>query len=231
MYKIMVVDDEKNIVDMIREFMKINNIHVISAFNGREAIEKLDDSIELIILDINMNGLDGLETCKIIRNKTNIPIIFLSSKSSQYDKILGLGIGGDDYITKPFDPVELVARVNAHIRRYKEYDNPINNSKIIKFDNIEIHRNAHKVMKSGREINLSTTEFTLLLFLVDNSFTVLNRKQILRNVWESDHYDDNTVTTYIKRLRDKLEKDSNNPKYIKSVRGIGYIFEGKITIV
>lgn len=230
MHKIMVVDDEKKIIHMISEFMKVNDIQVISAFSGKEAIKKLDTSIELIVLDINMNDLDGMETCKIIRQKTNIPIIFLSAKSSQYDKILGLGIGADDYITKPFDPVELVARVKAHIRRYKEYGNPINSNNITKFDDIEIHRNAHKVLKSGKEINLSATEFTLLLFLVDNSYTVLNRKQILRNVWESDLYDDNTVTTYVKRLRDKIENDSNNPNYIKSVRGIGYIFEGRITV-
>jgi len=228
MNKIMVVDDEKKIVHMISQFMKVYNITVIPAYSGKEALAKLNSSIELIILDINMEDIDGMDACRRIRETTNIPILFLTAKANQYDKILGLGIGADDYITKPFDPVELVARVKAHIRRYKEYGISTNNKEVIVFDNIKIYRNAHKVTRDDKEINLSNTEFNLLLFFVDNSFTVLTRKQILRNVWESDLYDDNTVTTYVKRIRDKLGDDKDNPKYIKSVRGIGYIFEGKI---
>ncbi|WIF95753.1 response regulator transcription factor [Caminicella sporogenes] len=230
MDKIMVVDDEKKIVHMISQFMKINNLEVVPAYSGKEAIEKLNSDIKLVILDISMENLDGMETCKIIRKKTNIPIIFLSAKSSQYDKVLGFGIGADDYITKPFDPIELVARVKAHIRRYKEYNNsnPNANKNIIKFDNIEIHINAHKVLKNGKEINLSTTEFNLLLFFINNVHTVLTRKQILNNVWKSELYDENTVNTYVKRLRHKIEDNKSNPKYIKSIRGIGYIFEAKI---
>lgn len=225
MDRIMVVDDEKKIVYMITEFMKVNEIEVIPAYSGLEAIEKLDDTLKLIILDINMANVDGMEVCKRIRDKSNIPIIFLSANSSQYNKVLGFGIGADDYVTKPFDPIELVARVKAHIRRHSNYDNPAKNKNIIKFGKIKIDRTAHKVMKDDKEIVMSTTEFNLLLFFIDNSNTVLSRKQILQNVWKSELYDSNTVTTYVKRLRDKLEDDGTHTQYFKSVRGIGYIFE------
>ncbi|WP_432661805.1 response regulator transcription factor [Wukongibacter baidiensis] len=225
MDRIMVVDDEKKIVHMITEFMKVNQIEVIPAYSGREAIKKLDSTLKLIILDVNMEDIDGMEVCRKIREKSNIPILFLSANSSQYNKVLGLGIGADDYVTKPFDPIELVARVKAHIRRCNNYDNPVKNRNTIKFGDIKIDRAARRVTKDNTEVSLSTTEFNLLLFFLDNRNTVLTRKQILNNVWESELYDRNTVTTYVKRLRDKVEDDRSNPKYIKSVRGIGYIFE------
>lgn len=228
MDRIMVVDDEKKIVHMITEFMKANQIEVIPAYSGNEAIKKLDSTLKLIILDINMDDIDGMEVCKKIRERSNIPIIFLSSNASQYDKVLGLGLGADDYITKPFDPIELVARVKAHIRRYSSYGDSVKHKNFIKFGNIKVHRAAHRVMKDDKEISLSTKEFNLLLFFIDNSNTVLTRKQILNNVWESELYDDNTVTTYVKRLRDKIEQDRGNPLYIKSVRGTGYIFEANV---
>ncbi len=225
MDRIMVVDDEKKIVQMITEFMKVNQIEVIPAYSGREAIKNLDAMLKLVILDVNMEDIDGMEVCKKIREKSNIPILFLSANSSQYNKVLGLGIGADDYVTKPFDPIELVARVKAHIRRYNNYDNPVKNRNIISFGDIRIDRAARRVTKNHAEVSLSTTEFNLLTFFLDNRNTVLTRKQILNNVWESELYDSNTVTTYVKRLRDKVEDDRSNPKYIKSVRGIGYIFE------
>ncbi|QEK10980.1 response regulator transcription factor [Crassaminicella thermophila] len=223
MCKIMVVDDEKKIVKMISEFMKIYQIQVIPAFSGKDALARLDDSIQLIILDINMSQLNGIETCKNIRKKSNVPILFLSANSSQADKILGLGVGADDYITKPFDPIELVARVKANIRRHSEYNKLSKEKNIIQFDDIQIHKDAYKVLKNGEELNLSSTEFKLLLYFVDNSYIALTRKQILNHVWESELYGDNTVTKYVKRLRDKL----GNNTYIKSVRSVGYIFEPK----
>ena len=226
----MVVDDDKNIVYMITEFMKIHNIKVVQAFSGREAIELLDESIQLVILDINMNSLNGIEVCKMIRQNYNIPILFLSANSAQHDKVLGLGVGADDYITKPFDPLELIARVKAHIRRWQEYSEniSISKNKIIHFDEFTINRNAYKVMRNIEEISLSSTEFKLLLYFIDHVNMALTRKKILSDVWESDHYDENTVTTYVKRLREKLRIDENEQRYIKSVRGVGYIFEADI---
>ncbi len=226
MYKIMIVDDEKDIVFMLSEFMKANEIDVVKAYSGYEALMKLDDSIQLMILDINMADLNGLETCKKIREKSNIPILFLTAKASQYDKVIGLGIGADDYITKPFDPVELVARTKAHLRRYENYNTThTNSSQPIEFGNIKIIRNARKVLKNDIEISLSNTEFNLLLYLIDNAQTVLSRQQILMQVWESTHYDENTVNTFIKRLRTKIEDNKDTPVFIKSVRGVGYLFD------
>ncbi|KXG74196.1 response regulator transcription factor [Thermotalea metallivorans] len=231
MHKILVVDDEKKIVHMISEFMKIYEIQVVPAYSGKEAMEKLDPSIQLIILDINMESLNGIEVCKKIREASNrIPIIFLSSNTAQCDKILGLGVGADDYITKPFDPLELVARVKAHIRRYRDYNPNVkgDENKIIQFDDIVVYRSAHKVTKKGQEVPLSSTEFKLLLYLIDHVHIAMTRKQILQDVWESEHYDENTVTTYVKRLRSKLFDCSRDQKYIQSIRGIGYIFEAEI---
>ena len=230
MEKVLVVDDDKSIVRMISEFMKLYGIEVVGAYSGETAVNKLDNSISLILLDINMRELSGIDLCKIFRERTNIPIIFLTANTSQYDVVLGLGIGADDYIKKPFDPVELVARVKAHIRRYNQYKDlgTHKDSEIIEFDNIKIFKDSHRVLKGDLELKLTITEYNLLIYLVENSGKVLTRKQILNNVWKSDMYDENTVTTYTKRLREKIEDDKGNPKYIKSVRAIGYIFEGKI---
>jgi DNA-binding response OmpR family regulator len=231
MHKILVVDDDKNIVSMITEFLKIYDMKVIQAFDGKEAIELLDESIQLVILDINMNALNGIEVCKMIRQNYSIPILFLSANSAQHDKVLGLGVGADDYITKPFDPLELVARVKAHIRRREEYNKNSQTSMAIGFDEFCIYRNAHKVIRNGEEISLSSTEFKLLLYFMDHAYTAITRKQILTDVWESEHYDENTVTAYVKRLREKLKNDDNDQRYIKSVRGVGYIFEADITML
>jgi DNA-binding response OmpR family regulator len=230
MEKVLVVDDDKAIVHMISEFMKLYGLETVQAYSGETALNKLDNSIKLILLDINMKELSGIELCKIFRERTNVPIVFLTSNSSQYDKILGLGVGADDYITKPFDPVELVARVNAHIRRYSQYGNLVNRDidSVIEFENIKILKDSHKVLKENIELNLTSTEYNLLMYFVENPRKVLTRTQILNNVWKSSMYDDNTVTTYIKRLREKIEDDKGNPKFIKSVRAIGYIFDGEV---
>lgn len=227
LYKIMVVDDDENIVYMISQFTKIHNIQAIPAYSGKDAIELLDESFHLVILDINMRSLNGIEVCKIIRMNYNIPVLFLSGNSAQHDKVLGLEVGADDYITKPFDPLELIARVKSHIRRWQEYNTNMNhpNNRIIKFDEFIINRNAYRVTRNGEEIPLSSTEFKLLLYFIDHANIALTRKKILSEVWESDHYDENTVTTYVKRLRQKLKVNEDEHRYIKSIRGIGYIFE------
>ncbi|WZL73829.1 response regulator transcription factor [Clostridiaceae bacterium 35-E11] len=229
MDKIMVVDDEKDIIYMIRDFMKIHQIEVVEAFSGQEAIEKLDDAIKLLVLDINMEDMSGIELCKEIRKESNLPILFLTARSSQADKILGLGMGGDDYITKPFDPIELVARVQANLRRYDIYNhtNEVQGRRAITFDNIVVYPQHYRVLKNDRDIQLSMKEFELLLYFIKNAFLVLSREQILDNVWSHQVYDYNVVNTNIKRLRKKLEDDPKNPKYIKTIWGIGYTFEEK----
>ncbi|MBE6068518.1 MAG: response regulator transcription factor [Clostridium lundense] len=227
--KVLVVDDDKSIVNMVSEFMKLYGLEAVTAYSGETAINKLDNSISLILLDINMNELSGIDLCKIFRERTNVPIVFLTANSSQYDMVLGLGIGADDYITKPFDPVELIARVKAHIRRYKQYGNVSSNNdnEIIEVGEIKIFKDSHKVLKGDSEVNLTVTEYNLLMYFIENDGKVLTRKQILNNVWKSDMYDENTVTTYTKRLRKKIEEDAKSPRFIKSVRSIGYIFNGQ----
>lgn len=226
MDKVLVVDDDKSIVHMIAEFMKLYGLEAVTAYSGETAINKLDNSISLILLDINMSELSGIDLCKIFRERTNIPIVFLTANSSQYDMVLGLGVGADDYIKKPFDPIELIARVKAHIRRYNQYGNLSSNQdgEVVEFDGIKIFKDSHRILKENSEIHLTATEYNLLIYFIENAGKVLTRKQILNNVWKSDMYDENTVTTYTKRLREKIEDDKRNPRVIKSVRAIGYIF-------
>ncbi|PAB59820.1 response regulator transcription factor [Anaeromicrobium sediminis] len=231
MDRILVVDDDRNIVRMISEFMKINNIKVIEGFSGKDALALMDDEIQTIILDINMDDINGLEVCREIRKKYNVPIIFLSAKTSQYDKVLGLGIGADDYVTKPFDPLELVARVKAQIRRYNSFKESGNSKveKTIEVGTLKVLVSSHRIYVDGNEVNLSNTEYNLLIFFLNNLDTVLSRKQILKNVWDSDIYTENTVNTYVMRLRQKLEAKSKDFKNLMTIRGVGYIFNSKET--
>lgn len=224
--KILIVDDDKNIVSMINDFMQINNIETVKCYSGEDAIKLAKDpDINLIILDINMDGISGFDTCKIIRNFSNVPIIFLTAKITQHDKILGLGIGADDYITKPFDPIELVARVKTNIRRSNSYNKKSKiNQNIIIYKNIKIDTSTHKLTINNDIINLSSTEYALLIYFINNSNRIITRKELLINVWNSEMYTLNTVNTYIKRLRDKIEEDKYFPQLLITIRGEGYLF-------
>jgi DNA-binding response OmpR family regulator len=228
MYRVLVVDDEKEIVNLIKDFMQIYSIEVVEAYSGEEALTKLDDTINLVVLDIGMDGMSGIETCKRIRKVTHIPVIFLTAKASQSDKVLGLGIGSDDYMTKPFDPIELVARVKAHIRRYAEYNSRrvSESDETIRCGSLMIYPDNYRVLKDGAAVPLTYKEFELFLYLVQNSGLVMTKEQILNKVWSNSTYDYNVVTTNIKRLRRKIEKDPDNPEYIHTVWGVGYVFEG-----
>jgi len=231
MPKILVIDDDKNIVSMISDFMHIHNIETIKGYSGKDAVElSKNPDIDLIVLDINMDDFDGFEACKQIREHTNIPIIFLTAKTSQSDKILGLGIGADDYLTKPFDPLELVARVKSNIRRSGEYGRKaIKSSNILEVGDLDINKSTHRVTRDNTTIELSATEYTLLMYLVENQNRILTRNEILINVWNSDIYTENVVNTYIMRLREKIELNKNEPRYLITVRGEGYIFQASST--
>lgn len=225
--KILIVDDDKRVVQMLVEYMKLYDFKTVCAYSGRDALAFFDETIDLIVLDINMDDINGIDVCRKIRENNNVPIIMLSANAASFEKIKALGEGADDYVVKPFDPLELIARIKAHINRIERYKASKNLEAPIEFDDIKIYRNAYKVTKNGADICLSNTEFRLLVYLTDNAFKAVSRQQILKDVWQSDLYDENIVNTYIKRIREKLEGMGGNEKYIKSIRGVGYMFEAK----
>ncbi|MGD9567573.1 MAG: response regulator transcription factor [Sedimentibacter sp.] len=225
--KILIVDDDIRVVKMLVEYMKLYEFKTVCAYNGRDALAFFDDFVDLVVLDINMEDINGIEVCQKIRENSNVPIIMLSANATSFDKIKALGEGADDYVVKPFDPMELIARIKAHINRVERYKASKNFESPIEFDDIKIYHNAYKITKGGVDISLSNTEFRLLVYLIDNAFNAVSRQKILKDVWQSDMYDENIVNTYIKRIRIKLDDDGNNEKYIKSIRGVGYMFEAE----
>ena len=226
MYNILVVDDEKEIRDAIGIYLRGEELNVIQAEDGLQALDILESTIiHVIILDIMMPKLDGIKTCLKIRESKNIPIIMLSARGEDSDKILGLNVGADDYITKPFNNLELVARVKSQLRRY---DKPLNieSKSILKVRDLEIDTEAKKIIIRGEEVKVTATEYKILLLLVSNLGKILSIKEIYENVWEEPFYkSENTVTVHIRRIREKIEINTKEPEYIKVVWGIGYKIE------
>lgn len=220
--KILIVDDDKRIVNMLEEYLKLYNFNTISAFSGRDCLAYLDESISLIILDINMDDIDGIKVCEKIRKNYEVPIIMLSANTASFDKIRALGAGADDYVVKPFDPLELLARIKVHINRLNRYKRVHKPLEIISVQDIKIYKDSYKVTKGDRDLNFSNTEFRLFLFFAENPGVALDRKKILETVWKSDLYDEGIINTYVKRIREKI--GTSNKEIIKSVRGVGYIF-------
>ena len=226
MYNVLVVDDEKEIRDAIEIYLRGEKLNVIKAEDGVEALDILESKqIHIIILDIMMPKLDGIKTCLKIRESRNIPIIMLSAKGEDSDKILGLNVGADDYITKPFNNLELVARVKSQLRRY-EKPLKIEDSSIIKVKDLEIDTLLKKITVRGEEIKVTATEYKILLLLTSNLGRVFSIKEIYEKVWEEPFYkSENTVTVHIRRIREKIELNTKEPEYIKVVWGIGYKIE------
>lgn len=225
---ILIVDDEKEIRKLIQIYLKNEGYNTILAENGEEALKILESNdIHLIVLDIMMPKMDGIEACLKIREDRNMPIIMLSAKSEDMDKILGLTTGADDYVTKPFNPLELVARIKSQLRRYTKLNNidPINKS-IIEIDGLVINVDTHEVKVDGKEVKLTPREFDILELLARNKGIVFSIEKIYEMVWKEDFYDsNNTVMVHIRKIREKIEEDSRNPRYIKTVWGVGYKFE------
>lgn len=227
-FNVMVVDDEKEIRDAIEIYLRPNeDINVIKCQDGIEALDMLESKeIHLIILDIMMPRLDGVRTCIKIREKRNIPIIMLSAKSEDADKILGLNIGADDYITKPFNPLELGARVKSQLRRYMAFGNYKPNQNEINIRDLIINKETRQVLVEGQEIKLTPLEFKILLLLAESPGRVFPSGEIYERVWEEPAFNtDNTVTVHIRRIREKIEINPKEPKYIKVVWGVGYKIE------
>ncbi|WML33093.1 response regulator transcription factor [Clostridium sp. OS1-26] len=225
--KILIVDDDKDIVNLISDILEDEKYEIDKAYNGTESINKvLDKNFNLIILDIMLPDIDGIEVCRKIRDKFFGPIIFLTAKNRNIDKIIGLEMGADDYITKPFDDGELCARVKAHLRRQKRIENPhLIENETIKYNYIEVNKNSFEAVVDGRKVDLSTREFQILCFLMENPKRVLTREQIYNGVWGYDEFGDiSTVTVHIKKLREKI---NDCDRFIKTIWGAGYKFIGE----
>lgn len=231
MYNILVCDDDKEIVNAIKIYLSKEGYNIIKAYNGREALEKLQiHEIHLIILDIMMPELDGISVANEVRKSKSIPIIMLSAKSEDYDKVLGLDNGADDYITKPFNPIELIARVNSQIRRYTRLgsiaDKENENKNIYKSGELIIKDDTKQVTVDGKEIKLTPTEYNILKFLTKNRGKVYSIEKIYENVWEDEAYAaDNVIAVHIRHIREKIEINPKEPKYLKVIWGIGYKIE------
>ncbi|AQS58242.1 response regulator transcription factor [Desulforamulus ferrireducens] len=226
-YFVLVVDDDKEIRDAIEIYLKNEGITVIKAKDGIEAIEKLHEhTIHLIILDIMMPRLDGIATTFKIREKQNIPIIILSAKSEDTDKILGLQVGADDYVTKPFNPLELIARVKSQLRRYVTLGTYEGNNKIINIRGLTLDQAAKEVTLNGEVVKLTPTEYKIVELLMTNAGRVFSINEIYERAWKEPGYNpENTVAVHIRKIREKIEIDPKNPRYLKVVWGIGYKME------
>ncbi|WP_160678940.1 response regulator transcription factor [Clostridium sp. C8-1-8] len=223
-FSILVVDDEKEIRDAIEIYLRGEGLNILKAANGVEALDMLQcNTIHLIILDVMMPKLDGIRTCMRIREENNIPIIMLSAKTEDSDKILGLNIGADDYISKPFNHLELVARVKSQLRRYESPLVVEEKSNTINVKDMVLDQNLKKVFLRGEEVRLTATEFKILCLFAQNPGRVFSIKEIYERVWAEPFYrSENTVTVHIRRIREKIEIDAKEPEYIKVVWGIGY---------
>ena len=219
---ILVVDDDKDIRELIAVYLKTEDFYVDKACNGLEALQLVKENrYDLIILDIMMPKMDGLETLINIRKEFNMPIIFLTAKNQEIDMIRGLSLGADDYISKPFSSMELIARVKAQLRRYTVFNKQDNSE--ITIGELVIYTDMHRVMVAGKDIKLTPTEFKILELLCKNRNIVFSVDQIYENIWRDKYaVGDTSIMVHITNLRQKLEKDPKNPEYIKTVWGVGY---------
>ena len=226
-FNILVCDDEKAIVDAIEIYLKQENYNIIKASNGEEALKALEDNeIHLIIIDIMMPKMDGLTATLKIRETMNIPIIILSAKSEDTDKIIGLNFGADDYITKPFNPLELIARVKSQMRRYTSLGSIEEKSNSIRIGALELDKDTKEVTVDGKPVKLTATEYGILSLLMENAGKVFSIEEIYEKVWhEMSFAPENTVSVHIRRIREKIEINPKEPRYLKVVWGIGYKIE------
>ncbi|CEH36230.1 Transcriptional regulatory protein WalR [bioreactor metagenome] len=230
MYNILVIDDEKEIVDLVELYFRNTDYNIFKAYDGIEAINIIaKNKIHLAIVDIMLPNLNGYSVISHIRNSLNLPIIVISAKVEGYDKILALDLGADDYVTKPFDPLELIARVNAQIRREYGYSGSYENTNnLIEIGDLKLDTDACKLTKNNQEIQLTSTEFKIIELFMKNPNKVFTKKNLFESVWDEMYIaEDNAIMVQISKIRDKIEDNSKDPIYIKTVRGIGYKFERK----
>jgi len=223
---ILIVEDEKDIADVLIMYLEREMVQTKWVETGEEALALFQsEHFDMIILDINLPGIDGYETLRKIRQKSDVPVIIVSAREEDVDMILGFGVGADDYVVKPFSPGVLTARIRAHLRRIG--DSKSDKSDIIHFGNWELDRTHSELKQKGDKINLSPREMDLLIFLTINEGKAFNQEDLYQKVWGNSFGDLSTVSVHIQRLRKKLEADSSNPRYIKTRYGFGYFFQGE----
>ena len=226
MSRILIIEDDKSIAELERDYLELNGFEVTICEDGTKGLEEaLGGGYDLILLDLMLPGSDGFDICRKVREKQNTPIIIVSAKHEDIDKIRGLGLGADDYMTKPFSPGEMVARVRAHLNRYERLIGSGRNE-IIEIRGLKIDRTARKVWVNGEEKNLTAREFDLLAFLAANPNHVYSRDELFREIWGMESVGDiATVTVHIKKIREKVELNSAKPQYIETIWGVGYRFK------
>ncbi len=228
MYNVLVCDDEKDIVSALRIYLTSEGYNVIEAFNGKEAVDVvLNHEIHLVLMDIMMPLMDGIQAMVKIRETSNVPVILLTAKSEDTDKILGLTVGADDYVTKPFNPVELQARVKSQLRRYMFLGGGNATNATTRMGGIELDDKAKEVTLDGEKVNLTRTEYDILKLLMDHPGQVFSPNEIYEKVWKDNPFGtENTVAVHIRHLREKIEYNPQEPRYLKVVWGRGYKMEG-----
>ena len=228
MSKILIVEDEEDIADLEKDYLELSGFQVEVATDGETGLKRaMEGEFDLYILDLMLPGVDGFDICRQIRNEKNTPIIMVSAKKDDIDKIRGLGLGADDYMTKPFSPSELVARVKAHLARYDRLTgSAMEANKIIEIRGLKIDTTARRVWVNGEEKTFTTKEFDLLTFLASHPNHVYTKEELFREIWDMESIGDiATVTVHIKKIREKVELDTSNPQYIETIWGVGYRFK------
>lgn len=228
MNRILIIEDEIAIVELEKDYLELSNFNVTIATDGAEgAARALNEDFDLIILDLMLPGMDGFEICRLVREKKNTPIMMVSAKKEDIDKIRGLGLGADDYMTKPFSPSELVARVKAHMSRYERLTTSgTPRNEIIEIRSLRIDKTARRVYIDDDERAFTTKEFDLLTFLAEHPNHVYSKEELFKEIWEMESVGDiATVTVHIKKIREKIEKSTSKPQYIETIWGVGYRFK------
>lgn len=223
-YKVLIVDDERELADSTAEYFNMMDLKTCCVYTAAETLEFFrDNEAELILLDINLEDLSGFALCKTLRERTDVPILFISARSSDDDMVVALNIGGDDYITKPYSLNVLYAKVRAVLKRYENSGK--SSGEALVFGELEIDLEGGRVKRSGRDVDLTAVEFKLLAYLVKNRNKVIDKQDIFDKVWDDSFVSDGTLNVHIRHLREKLEEDPNDPSYIKTSRGRGYMFK------
>ena len=228
MSKVLIVEDEEAIADLEKDYLELSGFEVEIAHDGTTGLERaLNEEFDLVLLDLMLPGVDGFEICRQIRDRKNTPIIMVSAKKDDIDKIRGLGLGADDYMTKPFSPSELVARVKAHMARYERLiGSNVEENEVIEIRGLKIDTTARRVWVNGEERSFTTKEFDLLTFLASHPNHVYSKDELFSEIWDMESIGDiATVTVHIKKIREKIEYDTSKPQYIETIWGVGYRFK------